>query len=135
MKVSLLAIALNFVLNSLLVSSFGFKGLALSTSVLVSCNAFFLYRGLKRKNLFIQGKSLLRLCYYIGIGVVAAYLGYLFLQEFLGEFLKVSSYVKANYILSFTCYLLWVTGVFLILLSKFYDKSFSDLMIYFKDSK
>jgi putative peptidoglycan lipid II flippase len=57
MMVGLFSIGLNFMLNYLLVARFGHTGLAMTASLVLMCNAFFLLLGLRGLNILEHGKK------------------------------------------------------------------------------
>tara|TARA_Y100000991_G_scaffold200877_1_gene173518 strand:+ start:1345 stop:2955 length:1611 start_codon:yes stop_codon:yes gene_type:complete len=74
MKVSLTVIFINFTANYFLVDQYGFKGLALSSSIVFSINALILLYGLKRYSLPFNYKRLTKSLTYILFAVFAGFI-------------------------------------------------------------
>ena len=87
MKVSFALIALNLALNALLVQVLGFRGLALTTALVVTCNALVLALGLRHTkinwNWVTLRRSLFFLILLLVIGGIAQQLLRLYIENFL----------------------------------------------------
>ena len=104
MKVSFALIALNLALNALLVQSLGFRGLALTTALVVTCNALVLALGLRCEKISWSWVTLRRSLFFLAalllLGTLAQYLLLLYLEALLpaGK-LKALAIVISNGIL------------------------------------
>ncbi len=86
MKVSLFSILVNFAANMFFVSSFGHKGLALSTSCTLTLNALFLVWGLRQDRLLWQKRKLAISISMMSLAFALAFGLQYGIQPFLAEF-------------------------------------------------
>ena len=93
MKMSLIGIFSNLILNFLLVKPYGYNGLALATSLTLSINALLLFFGLKKYNIFNITKNIYKSIFFILIASLLCY----FLQNYMSEiFINSSFFISSN---------------------------------------
>ena len=85
MRVSFALILLNIALNALLVQVLGFQGLALTTAIVVSCNALVLAYGLRHEKINWSWQQLRRGLFFLTLlllaGIVVQQLALLYLEQ------------------------------------------------------
>ena len=88
MNVSLIAIFINLILNFLLIKPLGFRGIALSTALVLNFNALLLYYGLYKNGIFLKRKFFIKI------------IGYLFSTIIILALIKTIADPYLNYVVS-----------------------------------